>query len=124
MTGGPVVARPGGEPIGVAGTSFALHDWGGSGPPRLHVHHHDDEAWHVLAGSLRFRFADEEVDAPAGTSVFVPAGVAHTFETGDAGTRYLVVLPPRLHRLVAELQATPPADHAAVYGRHGSELLE
>src|SRR3712207_7826677 len=39
----------------------------------------DDEAWHVLEGSLRFKFADGEVDAGAGTTVFVPAGVPHTY---------------------------------------------
>jgi hypothetical protein len=36
----------------------------------------------VIAGALRFRFAGEEVIAGAGSTVLVPAGVAHTFGNG------------------------------------------
>jgi mannose-6-phosphate isomerase-like protein (cupin superfamily) len=43
------------------------------------VHYADDEAWHVICGVLRFRFADREMNAEAGSTVFVPAGVSHTF---------------------------------------------
>lgn len=42
----------------------------------LHVHHVDDEAWHVGSGALRFRFEDEEVIARAGATVLVPAGTS------------------------------------------------
>jgi mannose-6-phosphate isomerase-like protein (cupin superfamily) len=76
---GPIVASPGCPAIAALGTSLVVHEWTESGPSYLHVHRSDDEAWHVLDGSLRFRFADHEVDAPAGTTVFVPAGVAHTY---------------------------------------------
>jgi mannose-6-phosphate isomerase-like protein (cupin superfamily) len=34
------------------GRSFAIHEWRGSGRATLHVHHEDDEAWHVLEGTL------------------------------------------------------------------------
>jgi mannose-6-phosphate isomerase-like protein (cupin superfamily) len=112
-----------GARLAAAGASFSIHEWRGSGPPQMHVHHEDDEAWHVLEGMLRFRFADREVEAVAGTSVFVPAGVPHTY-TAD-GARYLVVLTPRLRDLIAELQATKDqAQHAAVYRQYASELLE
>jgi mannose-6-phosphate isomerase-like protein (cupin superfamily) len=67
----------------------------------LHVHHEDDEAWHVLEGRLRFRFADRVVEATAGATVFVPAGVAHTYEAIDA--RYLIILTLRLAALIDEL---------------------
>ena len=106
-----------------AGQSFALHEWRGSGPAALHVHHSDDEAWHVLEGTLRFRFADRVVDVGPGGTVFVPAGAAHTYEALDA--RYLIVLTPRLAALIAELQQTPDcARHPAVYRKYDSELLE
>jgi mannose-6-phosphate isomerase-like protein (cupin superfamily) len=104
------------------GQSFALREWRGSGPAKLHVHHADDEAWHVLDGVLRFRFADREVQVGAGETVFVPAGVAHTYDAVEA--RYLIVLTPRLVALIDELQAKPPSEHAAVYRKHLSELLE
>jgi hypothetical protein len=58
----------------------------------------------VLEGSLRFRFMDHEVDASAGTTVFVPAGCAHTYwVTGPS--RYLIFLTPRLDRLIARLRS-------------------
>src|SRR5215471_6534957 len=104
------------------GQSFALREWRGSGPAKLHVHHSDDEAWHVLEGALRFRFGDREIQVGAGETVFVPAGVAHTYEALDA--RYLVVLTPRLVALIEELQSQPPSEHPAVYRKHLSELLE
>jgi mannose-6-phosphate isomerase-like protein (cupin superfamily) len=105
------------------GQSFAVHEWQGSGPAALHVHHADDEAWHVLDGMLRFRFIDRVVDVGPGGTVFVPAGVAHTYEALDA--RYLIVLTPRLAALIAELQQTSDRSlHAAVYQKYDSELLE
>ena len=81
------------KPFIATGDSFAIHEWSGSGPASLHVHYRDDEAWHVLEGSINFRFLDGEVEVRAGSTVFIPAGVAHTFETDDA--RYLIILTPR-----------------------------
>jgi mannose-6-phosphate isomerase-like protein (cupin superfamily) len=105
------------------GQSFAVHEWRGSGPAALHVHRADDEAWHVLDGTLRFRFIDRAVNVGPGGTVFVPAGVAHTYEALDA--RYLIVLTPRLAALIAELQQTSDRSlHAAVYQKYDSELLE
>ena len=125
-----IVAGPSGgsaaERFTAAGSSFVIRDWRGSGPARLHVHHEDDEAWHVLEGTLRFRFADRTVEVAAGGSVFVPAGVAHTYEALEVtGARYLVILTPRIDALIAELQRTPDAArHAEVYRRHASEIIE
>src|SRR5690242_19244494 len=90
-------------PFNAAGTSLVIREWRGSGPARLHVHEADDEAWHVLEGVLRFRFADRVEEAGAGDTVFVPAGTAHTYEAVAA--RYLAILTPRLDSLIAELQA-------------------
>jgi mannose-6-phosphate isomerase-like protein (cupin superfamily) len=98
-------------------------EWRDSGPRKLHIHHADDEAWHVLEGTLRFRFADGEVDVPAGGTVYVPAGVPHTYRAIDA--RYLIVLTPRLAALIAELQGAPEGtDYASLYRRYQSTLIE
>ena len=108
---------------------MVIQDWPADGPARevapLHVHHADDEAWHVVSGALRFRFADEEVIARAGATVLVPAGVAHTF--GNAGpepSRYIIILPARLDEMIALLHEADRAEHAAIYRRYDSELLE
>jgi mannose-6-phosphate isomerase-like protein (cupin superfamily) len=45
------------------------------------VHHADDEAWHVVFGALRFRFADEEVIAAAGSTVLMGASSSTTRST-------------------------------------------
>jgi mannose-6-phosphate isomerase-like protein (cupin superfamily) len=72
--------------------------------------HADDEAWHVLEGTLLFHFADGEVYVPAGGTIWVPAGVPHTYESIDA--RYLIVLTPRIAELIRELQRTGDAGAA------------
>ena len=111
-------------PFSAKGNSFSIHEWRGSGPPALHVHYSDDEAWHVLEGQLTFRFADRVEIATAGTTVFIPAGIAHTFSAGD-GARYLVVLTPRLSALIAALQGDrDPAHRHDIYRRYDSEALE
>ncbi len=83
----------------------------------------DDEAWHVLEGTLHFRFADRTVDVGAGATVFVPAGTAHTYEAIEA--RYLLALTPRLVALIDALQRSRDPDaEKSIYRAHQSELLE
>lgn len=106
------------------GTSFSIHEWRGGGPAILHVHHSDDEAWHVLDGQLTFRYADRTETVGPGTTVFVPAGIAHTYSAGE-GARYLIILTPRLGALIAALQADhDPARQHEIYRRFDSEVLE
>jgi len=107
-----------------AGASFEVHEWRGSGPATLHVHHTDDEAWHVLQGELTFRYTDRYETAGPGTTVFVRAGTAHTF-TAAADARYLIILTPRLSALIAALQVDrDPTHQSEIYKRFNSELLE
>jgi mannose-6-phosphate isomerase-like protein (cupin superfamily) len=113
----------------VRGTTLVIQDWPATGAARevapLHVHHADDEAWYVVSGALRFRFEDGEHIAAAGSTVLVPAGVAHTF--GNAGpepSRFLIILPARLDKLISRLHEADPADHPAIYRSYESELLE
>src|SRR5215831_14363454 len=94
------------------GSSFIIHEWRGSGPDYLHVHYEDDEAWHVLEGALTFRFKDRTIEAPAGTTVFVPAGTPHTY-SANASAHYLVILTPRLNELILELHQAPYNTHAS-----------
>jgi mannose-6-phosphate isomerase-like protein (cupin superfamily) len=111
------------ERFSARGQSFSVHEWRGSGPAMLHVHHADDEAWVVLEGVLRFRFLDETIEVGAGGTVFVPAGVAHAYES--LGARYLIVLTPRVAALIEELQKTPDRRaHAGIYRKYESELIE
>jgi mannose-6-phosphate isomerase-like protein (cupin superfamily) len=117
--------RPRDQPaIAAIGQSFDLYEWTGGGPGYLHVHYVDDEAWHVLEGTLTFRFADREVAAAAGTSVFVPAGVAHDYAEAAGPTRYLMILTPRLRELITALHAAPVQQHAAIMRHFESAIVE
>lgn len=112
------------RPIEAIGQSFDLYEWSGSGPGYLHVHYADDEAWHILEGTLTFRFGDRQVEAPAGTSVFVPAGVAHDYFEAAGPTRYLIILTPRLRELIAALHSAPIQQHAAIMRQFESAIVE
>jgi mannose-6-phosphate isomerase-like protein (cupin superfamily) len=111
-------------PIAATGTSFDVHEWSGSGPGYLHVHYADDEAWHVLEGTLTFRFPDKQVEAEAGTTVFVPAGVAHDYFESQGPTRYLIILTPRLRQLISALEAAPREQHNDLMRKFQSEIVE
>ena len=111
-------------PIAATGSSFDVHEWSGSGAGYLHVHHADDEAWHVLEGTLTFRFKDKQIEAPAGTTVFVPAGVPHDYFESQGPTRYLIILTPRLRDLISALQEAPREGHDEIMRRYKSEIVE
>jgi quercetin dioxygenase-like cupin family protein len=65
----------------------------GHGSP-LHVHHREDEWFYVLEGALRFQVGGEVIDAPAGSFVFGPRDVPHTFEVVSPEARFLLVAEP------------------------------
>lgn len=111
------------QPIAAVGESFDIHEWSGSGPDYLHVHYSDDEAWCILEGILTFKFGAEPIEAPAGTTVFVPAGVAHTYYEAHGPTRYLIIMTPRLRELIAALHAAPYAQHKEIMRRFDSEIV-
>jgi mannose-6-phosphate isomerase-like protein (cupin superfamily) len=122
----PIIVQPAtaSQPISASGQSFGIYEWRGSGPDYLHVHHSDDEAWHVLEGTLIFRFTDEQIEVPVGTTVFVPAGVAHAYFAKPEESRYLIILTPRLYTLIEELHKVPYAQHKEVMRKFDSEIVE
>jgi quercetin dioxygenase-like cupin family protein len=65
-----------------------------AGPP-LHFHRGWDEAFYVLDGEMTFLVDGQTSAAPAGSFVFVPRGVLHTFwNASDAPARQLTVFTP------------------------------
>jgi quercetin dioxygenase-like cupin family protein len=95
-----------------------------SGPTYLHVHQSDDEAWHVLEGTLRFKFKDREIDATPGTTVFVPAGLAHTYRAIEP-SRYLIILTPKIDNLIARLlDKSKTYDLRSTLGEFDTVLVE
>src|SRR5690349_10078700 len=76
---------------GDVGWTFVEADMRAGHAPPLHVHRHEDEAFYLLAGSMRFRCGDDEFDAGPGDFVFVPRGTPHAFKVGPDGARTLQV---------------------------------
>jgi quercetin dioxygenase-like cupin family protein len=74
-----------------AGWTFVEADMRAGHAPPLHVHRHEDEAFYLLAGSMRFRCGDDEFDARVGDFVFVPRGTPHAFKVGPDGARTVQV---------------------------------
>jgi quercetin dioxygenase-like cupin family protein len=65
-----------------------------AGPP-LHLHRTWDEAFSVLDGEMTFLIDGRTHVCPAGSFVFVPRGVPHTFwNAGEALARQLTVFTP------------------------------
>lgn len=65
-----------------------------AGPP-LHLHRTWDEAFYVLEGEMTFLVDGQTHSAPAGSFVFVPRGVLHTFWNESAApARQLTVFTP------------------------------
>ncbi len=94
-------------------------------PP--HVHHHDDEAWYVLEGTLCVQVGENEVEARAGSGVLVPRGTPHTYwNPGPGPTRYLLVMTANIYQLIQgihTMKERTPAALEAVFRKHGSELV-
>ena len=65
----------------------------GFGPP-LHIHRDVAEAFYVLAGEYHVFVRGEEFACPAGTFVYIPAGVPHGFRVGDRPSRKLNLYVP------------------------------
>jgi mannose-6-phosphate isomerase-like protein (cupin superfamily) len=106
----------------------------GYAPPR-HVHHREDEAWYLLDGTARFWCGEAAFEAAAGSFVYLPRGLAHTFLVGDAGARLLTfTLPSGFASFIEEMgepahgQAIPapapldPARLGDVAARFGIEV--
>lgn len=124
-----------GNVLGSANGAFVIAEWrdsgGPAGPPRfiapLHVHHNDDEAWYVLEGTVIIRVGDTDVEARAGSAVFVPRGTPHTYwNPTTEPVRYILIMTGNVYHLIQEIHATKDRSAAAmqaIFRKHGSELL-
>jgi mannose-6-phosphate isomerase-like protein (cupin superfamily) len=132
----PIAAPPlAGNTLGTGKDSFVIAEWrdagGPPGPPRfiapLHLHHSDDEAWYVLEGTLCVRVGDKDLEAKAGSAVFVARGTPHTYwNPGTGQLRYLLVMTPRIYELIQAIHAmkeSTPGALQEVFRKYDSELL-
>jgi quercetin dioxygenase-like cupin family protein len=109
----------------------------GSGSP-LHVHSREDEWFYVIEGELTFWVGGVTSVAPAGSFVFGPKGIPHTFTVSSERARFLLVVEPAgfeafvrslgepAQRLeIPPAPTSPPDLHAmtALAAEHGVEIL-
>ena len=109
----------------------------GSGSP-LHVHHSEDEWFYVIEGELTVWVGGRVITAPAGSFVFGPRDIPHTFMVSSDEARFLLVTEPagfeqfmRAAAQPAERLEIPPAPTAppdmaamvALAAEHGMEIL-
>jgi mannose-6-phosphate isomerase-like protein (cupin superfamily) len=130
-----MIAPLAGQVIGLHDSAFVIAEWADpgapAGPPRLiapyHVHHMDDEAWYVLEGTLAFQLGDQQIQASAGTAVFAPRGVPHTYwNPSPTLARYLLVMTPTIRQLINALHTSSHLDQVALqalYQSYNSALV-
>lgn len=65
-----------------------------TGPPP-HVHEREDETFYILEGEFEFLAGDDTIRASAGSVVYGPRGVIHTYRNvGDETGRFLTMITP------------------------------
>ncbi len=110
---------------------------GGGTPP--HIHHREDESFHVLEGTLTIQVGGDTITASAGDFAFLPRGISHSFKNGGGSYAKALVLttPAGLEGFFSEVfepardrSATPPTASKELIGRalaagprYGLELL-
>jgi len=109
----------------------------GSGSP-LHVHHNEDEWFYVIEGELTFWVGGQVIAATAGSFVYGPRDIPHTFIVSSEQARCLLVTEPAgfenflralaepAQQLVIPPPATEPPDiarMAALAAGYGIEIL-
>ena len=58
----------------------------------MHIHRKEDEVFHILEGTMRFRVDGKDTVAHAGQIVLAPKGIPHTFRVESAsGARCLTI---------------------------------
>ena len=83
----------------------------GSSPP-LHIHRNEDEVFHILEGTMRFRVDGRDTIAHAGQILLAPKGVPHSYRVESLhGARCLTMTTggdfERMVREMSEPAQTP-----------------
>jgi mannose-6-phosphate isomerase-like protein (cupin superfamily) len=84
------------------------------GGPPLHVHHEQDEWFHILEGEYMFEVDGNQLHARVGDVVFAPRGSRHTFQVigSTPGRSTISVIPGGLDLFFEEVVALCPHGNA------------
>ena len=75
----------------------------GRGSPPPHVHHDHEECFYIIEGRYTFTLGTEQLEAPAGSVVFVPRGTRHSFKRSEGARALVFVIPAGLEGFFREL---------------------
>ena len=77
-----------------------------SGPPAK-VQDREDLLFTIVRGHYRFRYGDKEIDAPPGTSVFLPRKIPHVVRnvSDQPGEHIVTMVPGGLEKMFREISA-------------------
>jgi glyoxylate utilization-related uncharacterized protein len=95
----------------------------------MHLHRDAAEAFYVVAGEYIVFVLDEEFVCPAGSFIYIPAGIPHGFRVGSVPSRKLnLYAPAAMIGYFDELSAAiakgaAEAELAAIAERHGMEII-
>jgi quercetin dioxygenase-like cupin family protein len=86
--------------------------------PPLHVHHEEDEVFHVLDGEVTLFLPGQEALLTAGETFRAPRGIPHTFRVESPTARLLVFCSPaRFDGFVRAVSEPAPAEELPPRGR-------
>jgi mannose-6-phosphate isomerase-like protein (cupin superfamily) len=106
-----------GSDSGNAFTLIETHEPTPSGGPPLHAHRDAAESFYVITGSYAMHLNGQDFECPAGSFIYIPAGMAHTFRSLTHGSRKLnLYTPAAMEGYFEELSAAIAAgvDEAAM----------
>lgn len=75
----------------------------GPGSPPPHIHHDHEECFYIIEGQYTFTVGIEQLEAPAGSVVFIPRGTRHAFKRGENARALVFVVPAGLEGFFREL---------------------
>ena len=86
--------------------------------PPLHVHHEEDEIFHVLDGQVTLFLPESEVSLSAGETFRAPQGIPHTYRVESSTARWLVFCAPaRFDAFVRAVSEPAPREELPPRGR-------
>ena len=100
----------------------------GNGPP-LHIHHAEEELFHVVEGDFLFRVGDRTIEAGPETTVFAPRDIPHTYACVGPGIGRMLTLvqPPSFigfFRAIDAMSRQGPPDVERLVALGGDYHLE
>jgi quercetin dioxygenase-like cupin family protein len=95
-----------------------------SGPP-AHIHRGEDEFFYIVSGQFNFKLGDRLMLAPAGSIVFVPRDMVHTFQNigAEPGVLLAGVTPAGFEKFFEERAGVDAQTLKALMQKHGMEVV-